>query len=77
VNLDPLPGAVWVASDVNLDISIKPGSVPKTYEELVDFSEAINHHFVLHGAAWARYLLFDEKAKPIVELKYEFIKNNS
>ena len=70
--LDPEPNCVWVSSDINVDIHMKPGAVPKTQDELIHFSDCLNVFLAQNGAQWARYVLFDENAKPAIELDCEF-----
>jgi hypothetical protein len=67
------PYAVWISTDIPVDLpKVASGSLPKDHIDLLNFSEAVNIYLVAHGAAWARYLLFDENGKPNLEYSYEF-----
>jgi hypothetical protein len=46
--------------------------MPKTPEELMLFSECINVSLRLHGAAWAKYILFDNSGAPVMSIDSEF-----
>ena len=69
----PLPNALWVATDVDVDIPApEPDSVPTNVDQLIDFSEYLNPHLTARGATWAKYVLFDNQAKPVAAFEYEF-----
>lgn len=70
--LDPQPNSVWVATDINVDIPMKPGSVPKTFDDLMDFSDCLNEFLVQNGAQWARYILFNETGNPVCDIGCNF-----
>ena len=72
INLIPEPNSVWVSCNLDIEIKIDPGSVPKDAEELMAFSECMNEFIVKHGAAWANYVIFDEDGSPVASLEYEF-----
>ena len=72
VNLKPEPNSVWVITDLNVAMSFKPGSVPKTSDELLNFSECLNEFLISHDAQYANYILFGDDAKPIASLECEF-----
>ena len=76
-NFIPEPNAVWVVCNLPIDIAIQEGRVPKTDEELYDFADAFNKYAIEKGAAYSKFTLFDRDQLPIVELDYEFPKNNS
>jgi hypothetical protein len=70
------PHSVWVSSDVDVEITIKPGCVPKNAEELENFANSVSPALVAHGASWARYILFDENGDPDVEFDETFYDKN-
>jgi len=69
---EPLPNAVWVVTDIPVGMQMKPGSVPKTYEDLMHFSDCLNAFLIKEGAQWAKYILLDENAKPVAGLDCDF-----
>ena len=66
------PHSVWVSSDIDVEITVKPGSVPKNAEELADFAGKFSPALADHGASWARYILFDENGNPDIEFDETF-----
>ena len=70
--LPPEPNALWVSTNIPVDIQIAPGKVPKTFDELMHFSECLNDFFIEKGAQWAKYTLFDEHAQPVASLDCDF-----
>jgi hypothetical protein len=70
--LDPEPNAVWVSTDLNIDIHINPKEVPKTFDDLMDFSDSLNEFLVQNGAQWARYILFNETKNPVCDIGCNF-----
>jgi len=76
-NFVPEPNAVWVSSDIDVEIHIKPGSVPKTLEDLEHFASAMNEYLIPRGAAWSKFVLFDETCSPVVSLEFELIEKKS
>jgi hypothetical protein len=73
INLSPEPHSIWVSTDIDVDIRIKPGSVPQTIEHLKDFSEMFNDFLIQQDATWCNYVLHDEDGKPMFALSYEFL----
>jgi hypothetical protein len=70
--LKPLPSAVWVSTNIPVDIQIAPGKVPKTFDDLMHFSDRLNAFLIKKGAQWVRYTLFDEHAQPMASLDCDF-----
>jgi len=69
------PNSVWVSSDIDIDIEIRPGSVPRNTEELADFADNVRPALVAEGASWARYILFDENGDPSIEFDETFVED--
>lgn len=61
------PNSVWISTDIDVEITVKPGSVPKNAEELADFAAKLSPALADHGASWARYILFDKNGDPDIE----------
>jgi hypothetical protein len=66
------PNAVWVVSDLNVNIAIQPGFIPKTPEELFDFSQCLNEFLILKGGTWSNFILFDSEGDEQCSLRYDF-----
>jgi hypothetical protein len=66
------PNAVWVATDLDIDIAIQPGSVPKDLDSLYEFSQCMNEFLIKQGSAWANFILFDSDGNEQCSLRYDF-----
>jgi hypothetical protein len=77
MDLTANPNALWVVTDVQVDIKIAPGSVPKTFEDLGEFSCATNSFLIENDATYANYILFDSEGNAEYSLEYvfDFFKN--
>jgi hypothetical protein len=72
ISFKPEPNAIWVATDVDCDIEFKPGSVPKTAQQLVEFADKFNQFVVDKKGSWVTYAWFDDGGKLIGSMEFEF-----
>ena len=71
------PNALWVITDVQVDLNFYPGSVPKTFEDLENLSRGCNSFLIENDANYANYILFDSEGNAEYSLEYvfDFLKN--
>lgn len=70
--LHPEPNSLWISTNVPVNIEIAPGKVPKTFDDLMHFSDCLNAFLIKENALWVRYTLFDEHAQPMASLDCDF-----
>jgi len=67
------PNSIWIASDIDVTITMNLESIPKDEEALERLASAMSPFLMENGGSWARYILFDGDGDLKVEINETFV----